>query len=118
MAEEKDKVKISRGSWLRNVDYHKLEKTENVTWTRFNPPKLDKERPGDIEFELNRELRPEQVANKFYENQQLWWVIAYANNLKHPLVDMAPGTTLRIPSPDFILSELDSDKMVGRNDRS
>lgn len=38
------------------------------------------------------------LAQKFYGNQSLYWIIALANNLGKGTLDIPPGTTIRIPA--------------------
>lgn len=38
------------------------------------------------------------LANTYYKNPLLWWVIAQANNIMDPLNPIPPGTLIRIPS--------------------
>lgn len=42
--------------------------------------------------------RLDSISNMFYGTPSLWWVIARANNIQDPLLDIAQGTNLRIPS--------------------
>lgn len=48
--------------------------------------------PGSSRFDL--------ISNMFYGTCQLWWVIARVNNIMDPLLGVAPGTVLRIPTRD------------------
>lgn len=49
------------------------------------------------------------LAQKFYGNQKLYWIIALANDLGKGTVEIPPGTTLRIPSNFIqIVSEFSS----------
>lgn len=41
--------------------------------------------------------RMDLIAYNYYDNPRLWWVIAYANNIKNPL-EIKSGDILRIPS--------------------
>jgi nucleoid-associated protein YgaU len=46
---------------------------------------------------LKTENRLDLIANSFYNNSRLWWVIAEANNIDDPTT-VSLGTTLVIPS--------------------
>ena len=50
--------------------------------------------------------RIDLLANRFYGDPVLWWVIAAANNLEILPTDLNEGDTLRIPSPRYVLQEL------------
>lgn len=45
--------------------------------------------------ELNR---LDILAQMYYQNPSMWWVIAEANNIFDPFEELIPGTLLRIPS--------------------
>jgi nucleoid-associated protein YgaU len=38
------------------------------------------------------------LALKYYGDQNLWWIIATANNLNDASLSIVPGTQMRIPS--------------------
>jgi len=38
------------------------------------------------------------LANKYYGNPKMWWIIATANNLNNASLSVEPGVQLRIPS--------------------
>lgn len=42
--------------------------------------------------------RLDLLANKYYQNPSMWWVIAVANNLNDANFSIEPGLQLRIPS--------------------
>jgi len=44
------------------------------------------------------------IADRYYNNERLWWFIAAFNNIIDPVADMYPGQTLKIPSLLFIQS--------------
>lgn len=37
------------------------------------------------------------VAQRFYSNQKLWWLIALRNNIIDPTTEVSPGDVLYIP---------------------
>lgn len=62
-----------------------------------------------IPFPISREIqytyyrvsqgdRPDTLAAQFYDNPQLWWVIADANPEYLQWLDMPIGASIRIPS--------------------
>lgn len=38
------------------------------------------------------------IANNYYKNSLLWWVIAEANEIRNPFEDMRIGAIIRIPT--------------------
>lgn len=53
--------------------------------------------PQDVVIISKDSDRLDILAQKFYGNQKLYWIIALANNLGKGSLDIAAGTTLRIP---------------------
>lgn len=53
---------------------------------------------GDVYLYITSSMRLDQLANEYYGDPKLWWVIAQANNLKNPLIEFKIGTMIRIPS--------------------
>lgn len=102
----RDSVRIKKGSWLKNCRLARLD-DDIVAWADFNRPTFS-EREGDIFYRVERTDRPETVANRFYGNESLWWVIAIANDIEVPLIEFYPGAVLRIPEPEFILRKVNS----------
>ena len=41
--------------------------------------------------------RLDTIANQFYGDASLWWIVATANNIHKASFTVSPGTTLRIP---------------------
>lgn len=37
------------------------------------------------------------IAKKYYNDERLWWVIAWVNRIKNPITDMVVGQQLLIP---------------------
>lgn len=58
--------------------------------------------------------RLDLLANSFYNNPQLWWVIADANNLGKGSMIVPPGIQIRIPRTieglDILLRQLEQNK--------
>lgn len=50
--------------------------------------------------------RLDTLAQQFYNNPTLWWVIAHANNLNSADIGVEPGVQLRIPIDISILNNL------------
>lgn len=50
--------------------------------------------------------RLDLLADKYYNDARLWWIIAYANNIHDAPIGLEEGQTLRIPTEFLtILSE-------------
>lgn len=50
-----------------------------------------------FKVDLISQNRLDLIANNFYKNSKLWWVIAEANSISNPF-NIPVGTTLVIPS--------------------
>lgn len=52
---------------------------------------------NDIYIVTQEGDRLDTIANQFYGDSSLWYIIARANNIHDPSFAVADGTTLRIP---------------------
>lgn len=50
--------------------------------------------------------RIDLLADKYYGNVNLWWVIAYINEIMDPMVDMEAGDKIRIPHRNEVYAKL------------
>lgn len=50
------------------------------------------------------------LANQYYKDPRLWWIILSANNLRKDSLYIAPGTQLRIPT-DIVSFEEEFNKI-------
>lgn len=88
-------------------DYNKTQKLKDgrtVYRTRLYPniPKSDQ----DIYVVTQTGDRLDTLANEFYKDSSLWWIIATANNIHDATFALEDGTTLRIPQNyDKILND-------------
>jgi len=82
-------------SRYENNKIQKLKDGRRVFRTRLYPdiPKSDK----DIYIVTQTGDRMDALANQFYGDVSLWWIIATANNIHDALFAVPDGTTLRIP---------------------
>lgn len=50
------------------------------------------------------------LADYYYGDQNLWWVIAFANNIIDPFIDLNtppdPPSMVRIPAPNMVYNKL------------
>jgi nucleoid-associated protein YgaU len=63
-------------------------------------------RQDDITHTVTQTDRIDLLADRYYQDAGLWWVIAWANNLDILPTDMNEGAQLRIPSKAYVISEL------------
>ena len=63
-------------------------------------------RTDDLSHDVDDLDRIDLIANTFYKDPTLWWVIALANDIRLPDIQLNPGTTIRIPSPQFVFTEI------------
>ena len=71
-------------------------------------PKIE---PGDSDIYVISNIgdRLDLLANTYYGDVTLWWIIAAANNIGKGTLNIKPGTSLRIPQNlDTIYSEMES----------
>ena len=52
---------------------------------------------NDIYIITNEEMTFDSLANKYYNDATLWWIIAQANNLGNGKLSIPAGLQLRIP---------------------
>lgn len=66
---------------------------ETMLYPNFPPKTTDK-------YIVAKQLdRLDLLANEWYQDSRLWWVIAKANNLSGGTFRVKPGTRIRIPFP-------------------
>jgi hypothetical protein len=67
--------------------------------TVFKPviPPVIPLRDDDIYVATETGDRLDTLANQFYDDSSLWWIIASANNLHGAMFAVPDGTVLRIP---------------------
>lgn len=82
------------------------EYLENITipsfWEYVDFPPIE-EQQDDLSYVLTEADEIDLLANTFYGDPTLWYVIAVANSFDLPPVGMNPGQTIKIPSPRYIL---------------
>lgn len=52
------------------------------------------------------EGRLDLIAYRYYNSAMLWWVIAEANNIFHPIKEVKAGIYLRVPSWEWVFSNV------------
>jgi hypothetical protein len=56
-------------------------------------------RDTDIYIISNSTDRLDLLANTYYQDPTMWWIIAKVNNIGKGTLNVAPGIQLRIPYP-------------------
>ncbi len=74
-------------------------------WDVLDLPELPFQ-ADDISYQVQGGDRMDRLANGFYGDPDLWWVIAHANNLEILPTDLNEGDFLRIPSQRFVQQQL------------
>lgn len=75
-------------------------------------PKIE-EKNSDIIIRTNSGDRLDLLANRYYGDVTLWWIIAQANNIGKGTLNIKAGTLLRIPQElETIFSDLET---INRN---
>jgi hypothetical protein len=87
-----------------NVETKKLDDGRTVLKTKIFPP-IPK-RDDDIYILTQETDRLDTLANYFYGDSTLWWIIVHANNLSVADIGVEPGIQLRIPKDEFIVKDL------------
>lgn len=105
-------IRVDAYSWARYSPLNQVQtlsgidllNPQTVSWFgTFQPPDLQN-RDGDIEYTLKDGDRLDRVAQQYYGNSSLWWVIAARNDLDLPDVQMVPGRKIIIPDPEYVLA--------------
>lgn len=87
-----------------NVNSKKLDTGKTVLEMKIFPtiPKRD----DDIYIITQETDRLDTLANQFYNDPSMWWVISHANSLNSADIGVEPGIQLRIPKNIYTVTEL------------
>jgi len=107
-------VKIRATSRLNFARLITLDRVEH--WEMPEYPKIS-EASDDIIYQVQQEDRIDLLANDFYGNGELWWIIAVANNLSLLPSDLKPFATIRIPSNKRVFTKIIKDAPKKREGR-
>jgi hypothetical protein len=101
-------VTINRFSWLLRDQLR--QKNGIQFWDYFESPigpdDLLTRREDDIEHTVTGFDRIDNLAQQFYGDPHLWWVIALVNDLRLLPIQLQCGRVIRIPSPSFVKKRL------------
>lgn len=81
--------------------YNNSKILESKTGTKYLSSKIyPKILPNDNDIYIISEQgdRLDLLANKYYQNPSMWWIIAVANNLNDAKFSIDGGIQLRIPT--------------------
>jgi hypothetical protein len=84
-----------------------LTEDGNVIQETWDPPTIE-ESIEDQLFEVTIEYahRPDLISLMYYGTEQLYWVIAYANEMIDPFAETVVGLKLRIPDRDKVFMSI------------
>jgi hypothetical protein len=88
---------------LRFTTWEALEGIEY--WGLVEYPTIP-EQPDDLQYRVRQYDRMDTLADAFYGDSTLQWVIAVANDLELWPSDLNENDVLRIPAPRFVLQVL------------
>lgn len=79
----------------KSVETKKLDDGKTVLKSKIfrSIPKKD----DDIYIITQETDRLDTLANEFYNDSTMWWIISLANNLNSADIGVTPGIQLRIP---------------------
>lgn len=90
----------------QNIPTKQTNEGKRVTTSTTYPD--IKTKVGDIYIITKVSDRLDSIADEFYNDPTLWWILAKANNLGKGTLVVPPGTQLVIPnSPSTITNQLD-----------
>lgn len=96
-------VRVQQHSRLR---FHRLLSVEGFEfWDHAVLPEIPAQQ-DDLTHLVSQGDRLDLLASRYYGDPTLWWVIAVANGLDLPQVDLNVGDSIRIPSPRYVRQEL------------
>lgn len=96
-------LSISKYTSLNFATYVKSENIEFWTSPKYSDYVI---RPDDMYYVVTASDRIDLLAYRFYGNAELWQFIAHVNNLYNLPSDLKPGLEIRIPSKQYVISEI------------
>lgn len=115
MAQSKNiTIQVDAYSWARYSPLNQVDmlsgqdllNPQTISWFgTFKMPDLQN-RDGDIEYTIKDGDRLDKIAQQYYGNVGLWWVVAARNDLDLPDIQMIPGRKIIIPDPAYVIGNL------------
>jgi nucleoid-associated protein YgaU len=96
-------VRLTNGSALRFTDLLSVDGFR--FWEVADLPTIPTQR-DDVLHRVSQVDRLDLLANRYYGDPVLWWVIAVANDIEIWPTQLNIGTTLRVPSPRYVRENL------------
>lgn len=96
-------VRIRNASRLKFARLITLDDVEH--WELPEYPEIDPA-PSDGRYTVDRGDRIDRLANHYYNDPALWWIIALANGMELLPNDLKPGEEIIIPSQRRVFTEI------------
>jgi len=95
------KPSIDVGSYLIHAPFLEITdgKESVFFWDRSQIPEITPD-VTDALYVLRDGDRLDNLAQAFYKNDNLKWILQWVNNIRLEVVDMIPGTEFRVPTRD------------------
>lgn len=118
------RVQLSSASRMQATPLFQLRDSDgNVTneyaWGTWEPPDIPSDATDDVHVVTDNDLgRVDLLADKFYGNVSLYWIILHVNDIMDQfttdptMLGLVPGTVLRIPKKARVLAILQSGKTL------
>jgi len=74
---------------------------QGVVYGLFRPPTIDLTDSSTYTLTEKDVGRFDNLANQFYGDPTLWWVLAWANKIPDTTV-VTPGTVIQVPTRDVV----------------
>ena len=84
---------------MDRYDYTYVTRDEDKGFRKYNSTMYPKIQPEDSDTYIITNIgdRLDLLASKYYDDVNLWWIIAQANQIGKGTLNIVPGTQLRIP---------------------
>lgn len=96
-------IRIKKNSRLRFSQLRVIDGVE--FWDYPEWPELPIQ-DDDVSHTVKQGDRSDTIANTYYGDPALWWVVSLANGLDLMPTYLNEGDALRIPSPRYVLQEV------------
>lgn len=110
MSNDVSSIEFSRSSFVRNCDLVRLP--GSTVWMDYTPPRIGAS-VEDREVVLEFKEWPDEIARHYLGDAKLWWIIAAANQILDPMVELYPGRRLIIPSATKVREQIQGQGKIG-----
>lgn len=103
-AEGREAFAIRKDSPFVKTEVLKTEDSDDYHFDIWEPPFDYKPQTGDLVHTITAadEQRLDLVAQQYYGNVRLWWILAFVNKIMHPWNEVTAGTRLIIPPLSWV----------------